>query len=267
MLLFNDDDCNSEGQININGLREDSNWDPEGSCDVDDFSNTNGNDGCDILITNVGTYPDSCAHYRAENKFILESNSGLYKNFKIIGEDHSDEDDDHAQCFNNIKWRSNSENSHLCAYDNKDKRHYWFACDASAVKQIYEDTVYNDKNEKEIQKFICLPATEGGYAWKNINEIDSSVDADEDGVPDVLDCAPDNNKIFPKFNCGPKLNKETGEKVVDETTGEEIIECSVKGASEVCGDDVDNDCNVDTSDDCNKNKEACESNCLGKGEK
>ena len=275
-LRFDDADCDDWTVALMNDVQESKDWEPDSSsCGPGDYSGTTGNVGCDLLILNDGPLTaDECAQFRAKNMFVLESNNGLYKNFDLATGDVSIEgNDDDAQCFNNIKWRSNLNNSYLCAYDSKDKRHYWFTCDASVVKQTYNLTIVGDKNQKEIQKFICLLTTEVGYIWKNINEIDVSVDADEDGVPDELDCAPNNKTIFPQFNCGPKLDKETGKKIIDKTTEEEIEECSVKGAPRVCGDSIDNDCSVNPGspytieDDCDNDKEACESSCLGKGEK
>lgn len=246
-----------------------------GECDGGEYYEGAGISGCRINVFeyDLGLFDlnNDCAQAELEQGTIIEQK---YKHYgsSIVQWVGKDDEPDAKRVLEQVSGRyNNNPNSLLCKQDTKDTLFYWYKCDSNTLQQKL--SLSKSFDNKNVLTFMCLKTGDEDFVWKNINEIDISVDADEDGVPDVLDCAPDDKKIFPKFNCGPKLDKETGKKVVDETTGEEIEECSVKGAPRVCGDQIDNDCSISPSspynieDNCDNDKDRCESNCLNKGGK
>ncbi|MBI2146641.1 hypothetical protein HYU22_04850, partial [Candidatus Woesearchaeota archaeon] len=148
----------------------------------------------------------------------------------------------------NVKWHSNSPEPYICSSD-----HYWYKCDANEEGQILDITVADVP-----KRFICL-AVEDYFKWEDTENLDLTVDRDQDKVPDVLDCAPDDHKVFPKFGCS----------TVRDAQGNDVETC-ITTPVPVCGDGIDNDCSINPgnpyniNDDCDLDQNSCETNCRSK---
>lgn len=136
----------------------------------------------------------------------------------------------------------------------------WLRCDGGGIGQ---STTIEIDGEPGV--YYCLRTDDNKYVWVNATEISDSVDRDSDNVPDYFDCAPDNDKVYPAwpFGCDSDLNDD--------------LECILPAAAEICGDNLNNDCqgwtpgqnahtntrlanagNGDSSDNCNENQYACQ---------
>ncbi|MBU1622524.1 MAG: hypothetical protein KJ597_03030, partial [Nanoarchaeota archaeon] len=154
------------------------------------------------------------------------------------------------------------------------------------------------ESEKVTTTFVCLPNIVGANIWMNIEDIDETVDRDEDGDPDYSDCAPDDGRVHGGFACAMDYNVLTDSEVEAEVEYEEcdtVADCDQfpyeakcdedkswcqynfclsNPADEICGDGIDNDCSEDLEgdavydlgddDDCDleEYKHSCENFCL-----
>ena len=253
--------CSKTGTKEIFTTLENGNWEPDdyGACDGDDFTTTTGNEGCDVLIVNYDSDPDDCAQYRINNMFVLRSNKDQYVTLSTTSKDYSDEgNDEGAQCFTDVKWRSNSATSYICSYDQSNSRHKWYDCNTNSVKEILK--IPKTPGSKEFGMYICLARNTGGYIWKDITDLsDETIDQDSDGVPDDFDCAKDNDQIYPSFP------KDCVQPDKEGKVGKDKVVCIVKAADEVAGNDIDENCDGKKTTDADEDKDSCTDGKLNSG--
>ena len=164
----------------------------------------------------------------------------------------------------------------LCA--EKEGVGQWYQCSSANDGDIIEVEgtrgVSQETPEEFTERWICLSwrnPTQTGYLWVKTDDIASyeKVDADEDGVPNDFDCAPQDDKVYGKFDCR-----------TEEIDGEEQEVCTVGPNSPVgvnlppdtCGDGIDNTCKLglrgdavySIEDDCDsfEYKDSCNNHCL-----
>ncbi len=162
---------------------------------------------------------------------------------------HDDSEWRHPFACGGISWSSNNQYPHICSSD-----HSWYRCDENEVGQVLDITV-----DAVSKTFVCL-AVNDYFKWEDTSNLDLNVDQDQDQVPDVLDCAPNDRTIFPKFGCITTRDAD----------GKEVTNCVTGGAPEVCGDHVDNNCTHggdprNFADDCDADQLSCQNNCLTSG--
>jgi hypothetical protein len=255
-LFMDDDKCEYDSKIAEGWVTSDD-WDPAGSCDADDFTLMTGKEGCDVLIVNEDTWTaDSCGQYRIPEGYILASYLDLGSIMSPVTKDISEEgNDEEVKCFTKVKWNSWNDNSALCAYNSKDHRYNWIECNKNTIgKSILS------KDKQKI--FVCgyLNKNKLQFKWYESGNIPEELDLDGDGVPNTMDCHPENPNARPDFACQYEYEEKDGKLTniikIDPDTKEKSTICDVKKISEICGDGLDNDCDGLT-DNCESNKEVC----------
>jgi len=171
-------------------------------------------------------------------------------------------------------WDSGNDYDYLCADDS-----YWHKCD------LPRETIDIVGSDEVIKTYVCLQIA-GKYKWFDTSNLEG-VDRDEDLVPDILDCAPDNGWVHGEFAC--RMEEASDKTCITDAECSDLVEgtckpngkceskiCETIAATEICGDGIDNDCSewdgeepydyTNAEDDCDQDQTACESNCLASEE-
>ncbi|MBT6773910.1 hypothetical protein HOA91_00925 [Candidatus Woesearchaeota archaeon] len=184
---------------------------------------------------------NECGSIKIRTGIILEAEEWIDWNDGNKHISFSQKDDGlDSECMMTAHNFKNTESAKICADDN-----YWYGCDGEPFEEggtldtitWAKKSIYKCAIENEVPIWQKLPG----------------LDLDHDTHPDLEDCEddPNNPNLESPANC-------------PETPGEcsyppnsRCAICINPGAPEVCGDDIDNDCNPDTSNDCHLNAEAC----------
>lgn len=158
---------------------------------------------------------------------------------------------------------------------------FWKQCNSKTKNSLLSVDIYNSETKQnEPNIFICTEKSAGAYEWLKAEE---STDTDSDGVPDALDCQPQDSRIFGKAGCYNKIVKYKDPNGVEQPKncnvdkdceGLTVDGATVNGfcdtnkvceyescllgndAKEICGDGIDNNCDGKI-DNCGESKEIC----------
>lgn len=225
--------------------------------------------GCGMLFVDEDDRIDDCGIGLLPVGTVVDNVPKLYTNTftcKVSWSDEGSFDDwpweGDISCFYEKNTRISDYSSYICAADNK-----WYLCDEAHKGKVFW-------GEGEFDYLFNCTKTDSypEYQWVKVDS-----DWDHDGYMGLKGDCQDNPAADSVEGC-PKLDeKEVIGMTLDEIKGEvrklckdpKYSKCAVcinSGAPEVCGDNIDNDCNSETSDNCHKNQYACEQEAPTVGE-
>src|SRR3989344_8587505 len=291
-----DDDCEEwESNYNIERFQTSKNWRTLGCTSSNDLNkgfiyfpdeplpesitHDQPDEGCVFAISEQDTWAnDDCGYaeiYEGERVGIFARELNYYDLETTW--DENDWRSGFDTC--GTKWKSGNNYEYICKED-----HYWYECNTAVNGEVLEINT----GEEDPKVFICL-LNSNKYKWIDLEAITGADfdDADEDLVPDILDCAPDNGWVYGEFAC--RMEEASDKTCITDAECSDLVEgtckpngkceskiCETIAATEICGDGIDNDCSewdgeepydyTNAEDDCDQDQTACESNCLASEE-
>jgi hypothetical protein len=189
------------------------------------------------------------------NKLSLEI-FGLNPLVSTIDEDDDDIGSGEYNMYSNLKVKyATSEKGIICGNDK-----IWQECNENTEGRIYWLTnVPNNVNNIPVASFICTKQSESSYVW-----VERKFDLDHDGYTEDIDCKDEvfledaENCPFLDIDEYQFLNEKDLRQYVRRQCGNnpKYSSCSAcinPGAPEICGDEINNDCNAEFKDELDNN--------------
>ena len=156
-------------------------------------------------------------------------------------EDYCDESNDAWDCVLDYNFKSTT--ALICVSDD-----YWHECTGTESSEGVEGDIGTVAQLND-ELYECILNENDFPIWKKVE----GTDLDGDFLTTSEGDCSDNPSTDPSFCSDIKKPEDCGS-----IESRQCAICINPSAPEICGDGIDNDCNVQTSDDCNKNQPACE---------
>ena len=189
---------------------------------------------------------NECGSIKIRTGIILEAEEWIDWNDGNKHISFSQKDDGlDSECMMTAHNFKNTESAKICADDN-----YWYGCDGEPFEEggtLDTITWANDFIYK------CILDENEQPFWQP----QPGKDLDKDGYTDEDDCRDNpNDATYPDPDFCSELEEDDID-CGDSLKYYQCASCININAPEICGDDLDNDCNPETSDICHENSVAC----------